>query len=79
MRERRPGEETTQEDEARMQPRSNSSESPQTSHPRDRDPRRLERISERAHELYEARGGTDGRDLEDWLKAEREIDGSDPP
>ena len=37
--------------------------------------RRLDRISRRAHELYEARGGTHGRDLEDWLQAEREVDG----
>ena len=35
---------------------------------------RLTRIARRAHELYEARGGQDGRDLDDWLKAEREID-----
>jgi hypothetical protein len=35
---------------------------------------RLERISRRARELYEARGGEHGRDLEDWLTAEREID-----
>ncbi len=35
---------------------------------------RLMRIARRAHELYEARGGQDGRDLDDWLKAEREID-----
>jgi DUF2934 family protein len=27
----------------------------------------------RAYELYLARGGEDGRDLEDWLTAEREI------
>jgi hypothetical protein len=35
---------------------------------------RIERIARRAHELYEARGGTEGRALEDWLQAEREID-----
>jgi len=35
---------------------------------------RIERIARRAHELYEARGGTDGRAIEDWLQAEREID-----
>ena len=38
---------------------------------------RLERISQRAHALYEARGGQNGRDLEDWLRAEREIDSED--
>jgi hypothetical protein len=33
------------------------------------------RIAERAHEIYEARGGEHGKALEDWLEAEREIDG----
>ena len=37
-------------------------------------PSRLSKISKRAHELYQARGGQDGRDLDDWLQAEREID-----
>ena len=37
-------------------------------------PSRLNRIARRAHELYEARGGQDGRDLDDWLQAEREVD-----
>jgi len=32
-----------------------------------------ERIRQRAHELYQARGGRDGNDMEDWLQAEREI------
>jgi aromatic-L-amino-acid/L-tryptophan decarboxylase len=35
---------------------------------------RLDRIARRARELYEARGGAHGRDLDDWLAAEREID-----
>ena len=35
---------------------------------------RLDRIARRARQLYEARGGEHGRDLEDWLAAEREID-----
>jgi hypothetical protein len=35
---------------------------------------RLDRIARRARELYEARGGEHGRDLDDWLTAEREID-----
>ena len=29
--------------------------------------------AQRAYELYLARGGEDGRDLDDWLTAEREI------
>jgi hypothetical protein len=32
-----------------------------------------EEIAERAYQLYEARGGTDGDDLHDWLDAEREL------
>ena len=34
-----------------------------------------QQIQQRAHELYEQRGRTDGHDLEDWLQAEREIKG----
>ncbi len=32
-----------------------------------------ERVAQRAYELYLARGGTDGRAMEDWLAAEREL------
>lgn len=32
-----------------------------------------ERIRQRAHELYVARGQEDGHDLEDWLQAEGQI------
>jgi hypothetical protein len=35
---------------------------------------RMNRIARRAHDIYEARGGGQGRALEDWLQAEREID-----
>ena len=35
---------------------------------------RLDRIARRAREIYETRGGAHGRDLDDWLAAEREID-----
>ena len=31
-------------------------------------------IAIRAREIYEARGGAHGQDLDDWLQAEREID-----
>ena len=37
-------------------------------------PSRLARIAQRAHEIYDARGGQDGKDMDDWLQAEREID-----
>jgi hypothetical protein len=43
--------------------------------PRPPEPARDEtqRISERAYELYLARGAEHGRDMDDWLTAEREI------
>ena len=41
------------------------------------DASRLERIARRAHEIYEARGGEHGRNMDDWLQAEREIDEKD--
>jgi len=34
------------------------------------------RISKRAYELYEQRGRQEGRALEDWLKAERQLVGA---
>jgi Protein of unknown function (DUF2934) len=30
-------------------------------------------IARRAYELFEARGGRDGQDLDDWLRAEAEL------
>jgi hypothetical protein len=57
----RPG--TRQDRSLAQEPPSTSSES------------RLSRIAKRAHEIYEARGGEDGKAMEDWLQAEREIDG----
>lgn len=33
----------------------------------------LEKIQNRAFELYEQRGREDGHDLEDWLQAESEL------
>ena len=35
---------------------------------------RMNRIAQRAHEIYEARGGEHGKALDDWLEAERQID-----
>lgn len=32
-----------------------------------------ERIERRAYEIYEQRGREDGRELEDWLRAEQEV------
>ena len=33
----------------------------------------LEKIRQRAYELYEARGREDGHEVEDWLQAEAEV------
>ena len=33
----------------------------------------VDKISFRAYELYQQRGGEDGHDIEDWLCAEKEI------
>jgi hypothetical protein len=32
-----------------------------------------ERLAARAYELYLSRGGDPGRDVDDWLEAEREL------
>jgi hypothetical protein len=38
------------------------------------EPQELEdRIRARAYQLYEARGRDNGHDLEDWLRAEKEV------
>ena len=34
-----------------------------------------DRLAQRAYELYLARGGQDGRDIDDWLTAEQEMRG----
>ncbi len=35
-----------------------------------------QQIQQRAYELYEQRGRTDGHDIEDWLQAEHEVKGT---
>jgi hypothetical protein len=35
---------------------------------------RLDLITRRAYERFQTRGGEHGRDQEDWLEAERELD-----
>jgi hypothetical protein len=37
----------------------------------------LEQIEMRAYEIYLERGGSDGSDTDDWLRAERELRGTD--
>jgi Protein of unknown function (DUF2934) len=34
---------------------------------------RHEEVAQRAYEIYESRGRTDGADADDWLQAERDI------
>jgi hypothetical protein len=34
-----------------------------------------DRIASRAYEIYLERGGGDGRDMDDWLEAERQLSG----
>lgn len=38
---------------------------------------RLEKIRQRAYELYDARGREEGHDFDDWLKAEAEIEATE--
>lgn len=38
-----------------------------------------EQISQRAYEIYLARGCEDGHDLSDWIEAERELSESNEP
>ena len=35
------------------------------------------KIAERAYEIFLVRGGTDGQDVEDWLRAEAELRGAE--
>jgi hypothetical protein len=38
-----------------------------------------EQISQRAYEIYLARGCEDGHDLSDWIEAERQVSESNEP
>jgi len=38
-----------------------------------------EQIRQRAHEIFLARGGAAGRELDDWLQAERELQAGKNP
>ena len=51
-------------------------EEPATTAPENRLQNLEEKIRQRAYELYEARGGQEGHDLDDWLQAEAEITGT---
>jgi hypothetical protein len=39
-------------------------------------PATADAVAQRAHELFIARGGAHGRDLDDWLEAERQLTGA---
>lgn len=56
--------------------RTNEAGRPASSQPAGREsdrPINSDDISARAYELYEERGGEHGRDWDDWLQAEREL------
>ncbi len=54
--------------------RETQSTAAETAVPTTETPNKLqEQIRHRAYELYEQRGGTDGRELDDWLQAEAEV------
>lgn len=48
---------------------------PQTSIAIKPNPSLADQIRRRAYELYEERGRQEGRELEDWLRAEEEVTG----
>jgi hypothetical protein len=62
---------------ARQAPASAARQAPAPAAPRAPKEPRIERIARRAHEIYVARGGEHGKALDDWLRAEREIDAED--
>jgi Protein of unknown function (DUF2934) len=41
--------------------------------PEDHRPPTKDEVAQRAYELFLSRGRTDGRDVEDWLEAERQL------
>ncbi|MCU1386195.1 MAG: hypothetical protein JWL71_4892 [Acidobacteria bacterium] len=57
-----------------MPKRVDESESPSAAPP-DGSGHRNDEVARRAYDLYEARGGEHGRDLDDWTQAERELAG----
>ena len=53
--------------------RIDASEEPQTGEDREQHAPSQDDIARRAYDLYQARGAEQGRDMEDWLRAEREL------
>jgi Protein of unknown function (DUF2934) len=65
-------------------PRTRKSDNDATDSPKPRRPRRgngatdnmdADAVAKLAYEIYQSRGGTHGADLDDWLKAERQLKG----
>ena len=54
-----------------MKPRSNQKTQQESANPTQQ--LDMERIQERAHQLYMDRGQEPGHELDDWLQAEREV------
>lgn len=48
-------------------------EQQQTDNFAEQTPNTVSRIQQRAYELWEQRGGGEGREMDDWLQAEAEI------
>ena len=70
--------------ERQEQGRSSSTNSRRDETPSEQDPHIIARIQQRAYWLYEASGFEEGRALEHWLEADRQVTGSaqrqsDPP
>ena len=55
-------------------PGSNAGEAAGASRPAGSEPEpTIDQIAQRAFEIYQSRGGSDGQDMDDWLQAEREL------
>jgi hypothetical protein len=53
-----------------------SAQAPRPAAPAARREPTYEQIRQRAYEIYVRRGGAPGRDIDDWIAAERELRGS---
>jgi hypothetical protein len=65
---------TRQPDTANEPPSASATAAPGAEAPQDQDSSPTdEEIAARAYERYQARGGSGGQDIDDWLEAEREL------
>jgi DUF2934 family protein len=65
-------EQPSQEEAGFAAPSTQSTSTPQSASAPQSEPT-TQQIAQRAYEIYQARGGTEGQDIEDWLQAEREL------